>query len=63
MICQTKTCPKGLKLTVLRPGLPAIPQYQKMEVDLVPLEFVGITADGETRLASVEHPVPVWETS
>ena len=52
-----------LELAVLCLGLPAIPQYQKMEVDLVPPEFVGITANGETRLASIEHPVSVPETS
>ena len=34
-----------------------------MRLELVHPEFVGITADGETRLASVELPVPVRETS
>ena len=40
-----------------------MPQYQKMGVNLVPLEFVVTPANGGTRLASVELPVPIQETS
>ena len=45
------------------PGLPIVPQFLKMVVELVLLEFVGITANGGMRLASVELAVPVQETS
>ena len=59
-----KICSWSLELAVLCPGLPAMSQYQKMHgVNLVPLEFVVTPANGGTRLASVELPVPIQETS
>ena len=48
-----KTCPQGLKLAVLYQFQPFLSTRDKV---------VGTKADGETRLASVELPVPILET-
>ena len=53
MLCPAETCPQGLNLVPMFPGLPVIPQFPKMIVELAPPRFV----DGEMRLASVELPV------
>ena len=36
LLCRTETCPRGLELPVLFPGLLVIPQFLKMVVELVP---------------------------
>ena len=48
-----RNLPQGLNLVPIFPGLPVIPQFPKMIVELAPPGFV----DGEMTLASVELPV------
>ena len=63
MLWGMETCPWGLEAHSSAPRSSSVPQYQKMGVELFPPEFVGTTANGEMRRASVELPVPVRETN